>query len=103
MIEKRGSYSKRINSFKELLCIISRGKISMTEEQKNRKEIGWLVYGILIGGILSVMINLWTSYFMKYLEQTGRSDWGYLLITSSIALCIIFGLLWYFYKKLIAK
>jgi hypothetical protein len=42
----------------------------MNEEKEIKREMGWLIYGIALGGILGLMGNLWASYFMKWLEIT---------------------------------
>ena len=69
----------------------------MSAQEETRRELGWLIYGIILGAILGLCINLWTSTYFKWLETTyGISDWVPYLIYASIVLFLGLGfLLWY--------
>ena len=61
------------------------------------KQMGWLVFGVVLGGLLSVCVNLWTSYFMKVFEpKLSPSDWMLTLTLTTIGLgvCIIYLTYW---------
>lgn len=75
---------------------------NLSEEQRKRKQMGWLVYGVVLGGLLSLCVNLWTSYFMKVVEPSlNPSGWLITLTLTTIGfgICIAYLTHWA-YKRI---
>lgn len=60
----------------------------MANREAIRKEVAWIVYGSVLGLLGGVIGNLWSSYFVKWLETSGHRNWTLTLILSSIAFVI---------------
>jgi H+/Cl- antiporter ClcA len=66
----------------------------MTKERRFRREIGLLVFGVVLGGIMGIASDLWAAYYVKWLESSVHSyNWALTLIVTSIALILIVGFL----------
>jgi len=39
-----------------------------SERQTNRREAGWLIMGVILGGLLSISVNLWTDFYMEVVK-----------------------------------
>jgi len=65
-----------------------------TDRKGIRREMAWLVIGVVLGGIFGIVGNLWASYYVKWLEQTyPNEDWTTTIIWSSIALVAVTAIL----------
>jgi len=66
------------------------------------KQRGWLIFGVVLGGLLGISVNLWTSYFMIVFEpKLSPSDWMLTLTLTTIALGVgIFYMTYWAYKKI---
>jgi len=74
---------------------------SLRDLSKSR-QMGWLVFGVVLGGLLGISVNLWTSYFMIVFEpKLSPSDWLLTLTLTTIALGVgIVYLTYWAYKKI---
>jgi len=72
----------------------------MTNDHQLHREMGILVYGVILGGLISIVVNLWTAYFMKWIEnRLSEWMWELTLILTSIALIVGFVMLTYWAIK----
>ena len=73
----------------------------MSAQQEMIRNMGWLVYGVVLGALLGLCIDIWASIFLKWLEATfGITDWvPYLLFTTLLLVVGIGFLIWYALKS----
>lgn len=65
-------------------------------ERRKRREKGWLVFGVVLGGLLGIAGNLWVSYFVKVLEpKLSWFDWILTLMLNTILLALFIAYLTY--------
>jgi len=70
--------------------------------RQERRELGWLILGIVIGGLLSLVVNLWTSYFLEWIKMTFEErDWTSALVSATIVACLLLGTLTYIAFRLL--
>lgn len=75
------------------LKAIERSIESLKESPKKQiqKQIGWLIMGLVMASLLSIAVNLWTSYFMLFIEPSIKDNPARILpvlIVSTIGLCL---------------
>ncbi len=61
-----------------------------------RREMGLLVLGVVLGGIMGIIGDLWASYFLTWLEETLTPNWTLVLVLTTVLLiiCVSFLVLW---------
>jgi fructose-specific phosphotransferase system IIC component len=66
----------------------------MMSDRRTRREAGFLVYGVILGALLGLVINLWTEYYMKWLDSLVPPElWPLILALTTILLFVILGYL----------
>jgi len=63
---------------------------NMAEEQEMRRNVGWLFLGIVVGGLMGIVTDLWAAYFVKWVETTYPDmNWTLVLIVSTIIFVVV--------------
>ena len=76
----------------------------MADEQatKLRKESAMLIIGVILGALFSVIVNLWSAYFIEWyksISPTANPDWTLLFVGTSILLVALTVYLVFWAKK----
>ncbi len=77
----------------------------MTEEQRSeRREIGWLILTIPLSMLAGLIAGLYSAYYWEWVKSAyPNSNWGFILIFSSIALIVIMAFLFVYAFSIIRR
>ena len=66
-----------------------RDLIREQRERRKHREMGWLVFGVVLGGLIGIAGNLWVSYFMKVVEPNlSWFNWIFTFALTTIVLVL---------------
>ena len=60
LLKRLDVLEKRLESIDDSLNRL----IQDAERRTERREAGWLTLAVILGGLLSISVNLWTDYYM---------------------------------------
>jgi hypothetical protein len=63
----------------------------MSERRQIRREIGILIFGVVLGGLFGIIGGLWSAYYVEWLKSTygPNPNWTPLIILSSLGLVVL--------------
>ena len=65
----------------------------MQEENKSRREEALLVYGVILGTLLGLFVNIWVEFYIKWLgTQTTFSSEQIAMIFGILTIPLVLGL-----------
>jgi len=62
--------------------------MSTQKEKKENREYGWLILGLVLGGLLSMLIDPWSAYYVRLLDSLNPDIWIHTLIFSSASIIV---------------
>ena len=66
------------------------------------KAMGWLIYGVLLGTLLGLITNIWTTVFFRWIDIIYEAyNWTFILIIGTSILIGVIGVLYYLYLRMI--
>ena len=73
------------------------------KEKKDLRELGWLFLGIIFGGLTSILVDIFSHYYFRFLDTIVGDNWILILLSSATALIVALGLTLLLALKLIGK
>jgi hypothetical protein len=75
--------------------------MSTQKEKKENREYGWLILGIVLGGLLSMLIDPWSAYYVRFLDSLNPDAWISFLVGSTVGIVLFMCFMLWLASKLI--
>jgi hypothetical protein len=78
----------------------------MTKRNLSGKELGILIFGVVIGGLFGIMGNIWASYFVEWYKSISPiqpPNWDFPFWSLSIGMIVFIALLIYWARRLLKQ